>query len=98
MVLHIVMICNRTPVWRPDSQGRLGCPKSGHGCPKGHHRYPGSGHGCPDGVELMLRLHQKCLRMVKLVMGLHHVSQEGYQREFRDGRVSMWASPCEFWW
>ena len=41
-------------------QGRLGCPKSGH--------------GCPDGVELVLWLLQKCPGVVKLVMGLHHVN------------------------
>ena len=35
---------------------------------------------------------------MKLVMGLHHVSQGGNQREFRDGGASVWASPCEFRW
>ena len=62
-------------IWRPGSQGRLGCPKSSHG-------YSG-------GVELVLELHQECLRVVKLVMGLHHVSQGGNQGEFRDGGASV---------
>ena len=73
------------------SQGRLGCPKSGHRCPGRH-------HGCLSGMELMLGLHQEYPRMVKLVMGLHHVSQGGNQEEFGDGGASVWASPCEFWW
>ena len=82
----------REPVWRPGSQGRLECFKSGHGC-------PGSGHGpCPDGVELLLRLHQECPGVVKLLMELHHVSQVGEQGEFRNGGASMWAPPCEFRW
>ena len=66
------------------SKERLGCPKSGH--------------GCPGGVELVLVLHQKCPGVVKLVMGLHHMSQWGKQREFRDGGASVWALPCEFRW
>ena len=45
---------------------------------------------------LMLRLDQDCPGVVKLVMGLHHVSQGGNQREFRDGKASVWASPYEF--
>ena len=69
-------------VWRPGFQGRLGCSKSDHGC-----------HG---GVELVLGLYQECPKVVKLVMGLHHVSQGGKQREFWYGRASVWASPCEF--
>ena len=72
----------REPVWRLGSQGRLRCP--------------GSGHGCPGGLELVSRLHQECFGVVKLVMGLHHVSQGGNQGEFRDGGASVWASPCEF--
>ena len=42
----------------------------------------------------MLWLHQKCPRVVKLVMGLHHVNQGGNQGEFQDGEASVWASPC----
>ena len=49
-------------------------------------------------VELMLRLHQQCPRVVKLVMGLHHVSQGSNQGEFQDDGSSVWASPCEFQW
>ena len=93
----------REPVWRPDSQGWLGCFKSGHGCPERHHGCPerhhgcpGSGHGCPGGVELLLGLHQECPRVVKLVMGLHHVSQGGKQGELQDGKAKVWASLCEF--
>ena len=44
----------------------------------------------------MLRLHQECLGVVKLVMELDHVSQGGKQGEFRDGGASAWASPCKF--
>ena len=36
--------------------------------------------------------------MVKLVIGLHHVSQGGNQGEFRDGETSVWTLPCEFQW
>ena len=50
------------------------------------------------GVELVLRLHQECSGVGKLVMELHYVSQEGKQREFRDGGASVWASPYEFRW
>ena len=46
----------------------------------------------------MLRLHQECPRVVKLVMELHDVSQGGNQVEFQDDEASVWASPCEFWW
>ena len=46
----------------------------------------------------MLGLHRKYPKVVKLEMGLHHVSQGGNQGEFRDGGASMWASPCEFRW
>ena len=46
----------------------------------------------------MLRLHQECPGVVKLVMELYHVSQGGKQGEFRDGGASVWASPCEFRW
>ena len=45
-------------------------------------RCPKSGHAYPGGVELMLGLHQKCPRVVNLVMKLHHVSQRGNQGEF----------------
>ena len=65
----------REPVWRSGSQGRLGCSKSGH--------------GCSGGVELVLGLHQECPGVVMLVMELHHVSQEGKQREFPDGGASV---------
>ena len=68
----------RELVWRLSSQGRLGYPKSGHGC-------PGSSHGYPGGMELVFGLHQECPRVVKLVMGLHHVNQGSNQGEFRDG-------------
>ena len=78
-------------MWRLCSQGRLGCSKSGHGC-------PGSGHKCPRGEEQVLGLYQECPRVVKLVMELHHVSQGSNQGEFRDGKASVWASPCEFRW
>ena len=74
----------REPVWRPGFQRRLGCPKSGH--------------GCPGGVELVLGLHEECLRVVKLVMELHCVNQGGKQGEFRDGGASVWASSSEFRW
>ena len=80
------------------SKERLGCPKSGHGCPERHHECPESSHGCPSGVELVLRLHQECPGVVKLVMEIHCVSQEGKQGEFRDSGVSVCASPCEFRW
>ena len=60
----------REPVWRPGFQGRLRCPERHHGC-------PGSGHGRPGGMELVLRLHREYPRVVKLVMGLHHVNQGG---------------------
>ena len=46
----------------------------------------------------MLGLHQECPRVVKLVMGLYHVSQRGNQWEFRDGGASAWALPYEFRW
>ena len=67
----------RELVWRPCYQGWLflGCSKSGH--------------GCPGGVGLVLELHQECLRVVKLVMELHHVSQGGKQGEFWDGGASV---------
>ena len=74
----------RELVWKLSSQGRLGCPKNSH--------------RCPSGMELVLELHQECPGMVKLVMGLHHVSQGGKQGEFLDGGAGVWASPCEFWW
>ena len=85
-------------MWRPGSQGWLECPKSGHGCLRRHHGCSGSGHGYPDGMKLVLRLHQECSEVVKLVMELHHVSQGANQGEFRDGGASVWASPCEFRW
>ena len=69
----------------------MGSPGSGHGC-------SGSGYGCPSGVELVLRLHQECPGVVKLVMEFHHVSQGGKQGEFPDGGASVWASPYEFRW
>ena len=28
------------------------------------------------GIELVLKLHQKCLGVVKVVMGFHHMNQE----------------------
>ena len=37
----------------------------------------------------MLRLHQKYLGMVKLMVELHHVSQGGKQGEFSDGGASV---------
>ena len=37
----------------------------------------------------MLKLHQECYRVVKLVMELYHVSQGGKQGEFRDGGGSV---------
>ena len=93
------------PVWRPGSQKKLGCPKSGHGYPGRHHRcprsgygWPGSSHGCFCGVEVVLELHQEYSGVVKLVVELHHVSQGGKQGEFRDGGASVWASLCEFQW
>ena len=46
----------------------------------------------------MLGLHQEFPEVVKLVMGLHHMSLGSNQGEFRDGGTSMWASPCEFRW
>ena len=64
----------RELVWRSGSQGRLGCPKSGH--------------RCPSGVELVL-LHQECLGVVKLMMELHHVNQGGNHGEFRNGGASV---------
>ena len=81
----------RETMWRPGSQGRLGCPKSGHRCLERH-------HGCPSGMELMLALHQECPGVVKLVMELHHVSQWGNQEEFQDGEASVWTSSCKFRW
>ena len=42
----------------------------------------------------MLELHEECLGVVKLVMGLHHVSQGGKQGELQDGGASVWALPC----
>ena len=61
------------------THGRLGCPKSGH--------------GYPSGVELLLRLHQECPR----VMELHYVSQRSNQGDFRDGdEGSDEALPYEF--
>ena len=74
----------REPVWRLCYQGWLGCPKNGH--------------RCPGGVELVLKLHQECPEVVKLVMGLHNVSQGGKQGEFWDGGTNVWVSPCEFRW
>ena len=62
-------------MWRPCYQGRLGCPKSGH--------------GCPGRVELVLGLHQECPMVVKLVIEFHHVSQGGKQGEFRDGEANV---------
>lgn len=67
----------RESVCKPGFQGRLGSSKSGHRCLKRHHRCVGSGHGCSGGMELVLELHQECPGVVKLVMGLHHVSQGG---------------------
>ena len=61
-------------------------------------RHHGCGHGCLGGVELVLRLHQKCPSVVKLVMELNHVNQGDKQGEFRDGGASVWASPYEFQW
>ena len=46
----------------------------------------------------MLELYQECPGVVKLVMELHHMSQGGNEGEFRDGGVSVLASPCEFQW
>ena len=46
----------------------------------------------------MLGLYQKYSGVVKLVMELHHVSQEGNQEEFRDGEASVWVSPCDIRW
>ena len=46
----------------------------------------------------MLELHQKYPRVVKLVMGFHHMSQGGNQGEFRDGGACVWASPYELRW
>ena len=88
----------REPVWRPDSQGRLRCPISGHGCPGRHHRCSKSGHRCPGGVELVLGLHQECPGVVKLMMELQHMSQGSNQGEFWDGGASVWASSCGFRW
>ena len=35
--------------------------------------------------------------MVKLLMELHHVSQEGIEQgKFRDGGTNVWALPCRF--
>ena len=39
----------------------------------------------------MLRLHQEYPGVVKLVMELRHVNQEGNQREFWDGEANVWA-------
>ena len=72
----------RESVWRPGSQGRLGCPKCGY--------------GYTSGMELVLKLHQECPGVVKLVMELHHVSQGGKQGGFWDGGISMWTSSGEF--
>ena len=66
------------------SKERLGCPKSGH--------------GCPGGVELVLGLHQECPEVVKLVIELHHASQGGKQGEFWDGGASVWVSPYDYRW
>ena len=71
-------------MWRLGSQGWLGCLKSGH--------------ECSDGVELVLGLLQECPGVVKLVIELHHVSQEGKQGEFRDGGANVWTSSYEFRW
>ena len=49
-------------------------------------------------MELVLKLHQECSGVVKLVMAFHHMSHGGDQGEFQDGATSMWASPCESWW
>ena len=76
-------------VWRSGSQKRLGCLKSGHGFPGRHHGCPGNGHGYPSGVELVLKLHQVCAGVVKLVMELHHVNQGGKEGEFRDGGANV---------
>ena len=70
----------KEPMWRLSSQGRLGCLKSGH--------------GCPGGVELVLRLHQECPNVVKLVMELHHVSHAGNQGKFQDGGASVGFTMC----
>ena len=62
------------PMCRSDSYERLKCPKSGHGV---------LGVAmCLGMMKLILRFHQECPRVVKLVMGLHHVNQEGNQRKF----------------
>ena len=46
----------------------------------------------------MLRLHQECPGVVKLVMELHHVSQADKQGELWDDGASVSASPCEVQW
>ena len=51
----------KKPKWRPSFQRRLECPKSGH--------------GCLGRVKLILRLHQECPGVMKLVMQLYYVSQ-----------------------
>ena len=54
--------------------------------------------GCPNSGYGCLGRHLGCLDGVKLVLGLHHVSQGGDQGKFLDGEASVWASPCEFQW
>ena len=46
-------------------------------------------------MKLVLELHQEYPGVVKLVMGLHHMSQWSDQREFSDGRANMWSLLCE---
>ena len=75
-------------VLRPD-HGDFHTQRSGCGGRASKTRVPKGGHGCPGGVELVLGLHQECPVVVKLVMELHHVSQEGKQGEFRDGEANV---------
>ena len=49
-------------------------------------------------VKLVHGLHSRSPKVVKLVMELHHMSQEDNQKEFGDGGASVWASACEFRW
>ena len=45
-------------------------------------------------VKLLLELqplHQECLRVVKLVMGLYHGNQRGNQEKLWDGGINMWV-------
>ena len=44
----------------------------------------------------MLELHQECLKVVKLVMELHHMNQGGDQGELWNRGATMWALSCEF--